>query len=97
MLEKCKGPTIGKLRTMQLIEADLQLLMRMHIGGRNDKNVENDDRLSKFNYGSRANYSMQTAMLEKRLIHDLVVRERKMMMHNMSDLKAYYNRLLPNI
>ena len=83
---------MGKLRTIQLIEGDLQLLMRVFIGGRNDKNVENDDRLSTFNYGSQANYSTQTAILENRLMCDLVVRERKIMMHNTSDLKACYDR-----
>ena len=36
MLEKGKGPILGKLRTMQLIEADLQLLMRMFVGGRTE-------------------------------------------------------------
>ena len=62
--------------------------MRTDIGGRNDKNVEIDERLSNFNYGSRANCSMQTAILEKRLMCDLAVRERKIMMHKISDLKA---------
>ena len=52
ILEKGKGPIIGKLRTIQLIEADLQILMRIFIGGRNDENIEIDSRLSKFNYGS---------------------------------------------
>ena len=62
MLEKGKGAIICKPRNIQLIEADLQLLMRTCTGGRNDKNTENDDRLSKFNYGSRSNYSMQIAI-----------------------------------
>ena len=31
MLDKGKGPMIGKLRTIQLIEADLQLIMRIFI------------------------------------------------------------------
>ena len=53
MLEKGKGPIIGKLRTIQLIEADLQILIYIFIGGRNDKNLEYDSRMSKFNYGLR--------------------------------------------
>ena len=56
ILEKGKGPVLGKLRTIQLIEADLQLLMRIYIGERNKEVIENDQHLSKFNYGSRANY-----------------------------------------
>jgi len=53
ILEKGKGPIIGKLRTIKLIEGDLQILMRIFIGGRNDRKLEDDPRLSKFNYGSR--------------------------------------------
>ena len=52
--------------------------MITQIGARNDKNVENADRLSKFNYCSRANYSIQTAILEKLLMCNLSVRERKL-------------------
>ena len=37
---------------------------------------------------------MQTAILEKRLMCDLAARERKIMMQNMSDLKAYYDNKL---
>ena len=43
---KSKRPILGKLRTMQLIEANLQLIIRIFIGGQNDKNVEKDERLS---------------------------------------------------
>ena len=52
ILEKGKGPILGKLRTIQLIEADLQLIIRIYIGGRNDDQIATDQRLSKFNYGS---------------------------------------------
>ena len=97
ILEKGKGPVLGKLRTIQLIEADLQLLMRIYIGERNSRNIEDDSRLSKFNYGSRANYSIETAILEKRLMYDAAVRDGKPMIHNISDLKACYDRQLPNI
>ena len=97
MLEKEKGPILGKLRTTQLIEADLQLLMRMFIGGRTEGVIEKDQRISKFNYGSRANYSIENAILEKRLMCDLSIRDGKEMMHNVSDLEACYDRQLPNI
>jgi len=97
ILEKGKGPIIGKLRTIQLIEADLQLLMHIFIRGRNDDNIENDQRLSKFNYGSRRNYSIETAILEKRLMYNMAARDGCKMMHTISDLKACYDRQLPNI
>ena len=97
ILEKGKGPILGKLRTIQLYEADLQLLMRIFIGGRNDENVENDSRISKFNYGSRKSYSIDEALLEKRLMYDTSIRDGQPMIHNISDLKACYDRQLPNI
>ena len=64
---------------------------------KNDNNVKNDNRLSKFNYGSRSNYSTQTAILEKRLMHDLAIKERQIMMCNTSDLKACCDIQLPNV
>ena len=75
----------------------MQLLTRTCIGGRNDKNIKNDNRLSEFNYGSRSNYSTQTAILEKISMYDLAARERNIIMHNTSCLKACYDRQLPNI
>ena len=97
ILEKGKGPILGNLRTIQLIEADVQLMMRIFIGGRNDKNIINDERLSKYNYGSRRHYSIETAILEKRLMYDSALRTGKPTMHTISDLKACYDRQLPNI
>ena len=88
ILEKGKGPVLGKLRTIQLIEADLQLLMRIYVGGRNNANIEDNKRLSKFNYSSRLNYLIETAILEKRLMYDIAIRDGKPMLHNISDLKA---------
>ena len=58
ILEKGKGPIIGKLRMIQLYEADQQILMRLFLGGREDNAIEKDYRISKFNYGSRSNYSI---------------------------------------
>ena len=42
ILEKGKRPIISKLQMIQLIEADLQLLMRIFIGGRVENAIEND-------------------------------------------------------
>ena len=42
MLEKGKGLILGKLRTTQLIEEDLQLLLRIFIGGRTQGVIEKD-------------------------------------------------------
>ena len=65
MLEKGKGPVLEKLRIIELIEGDLQLIIRMHVGIRNDRNIKRDSRLSHFNFGSRQNYSIESALLEK--------------------------------
>jgi len=38
-IEKGKGPVLGKLRTIQLIEADLQLVMRILVNNRNKNKI----------------------------------------------------------
>lgn len=70
MLEKGKGLRLGKLRIIKLIETDLQLLFRIIIGLKNNEVIEKNDNMSKFNYGNWKNYSIEDALLEKRLIHE---------------------------
>ena len=53
-----------------MIKADLQLVMRMFLGSRMNERIENDARISKYNCGSRSGYSIENALLEKRLIMD---------------------------
>ena len=65
-IEKGKGPLLGKLRNLQLIEGGLQIMMRMFLSAEETETIENDDRFSKGNYGSRRKYSIETAILEKR-------------------------------
>ena len=72
MIEKGKGNTINKLRVMKIIEADFQPLMRMFLGIRIVDYYENDRRKSEHNYGSRKGFSMQSTLLRKGLIFDLV-------------------------
>ena len=48
--------------------------------------------MSKFNYRLRQHYSIEMAILEKRLIYNLAARDGKEMMHTISDLKACYDR-----
>ena len=64
-IEKGKGPVLGKLRTIQLIEADLQLVMRILVNNRNKYRIERDSRIAKSNYGSSPRYSIDDAILEK--------------------------------
>ena len=51
--------------------------MRIFVGGRTKGAIENDERISKFNYGSRTHCSIENAMIEKRLMCDLAMREGK--------------------
>ena len=67
MIEKSKGMALGKLRIITLIEADLQCVMRMCLGDEDEEMIENDTRFSKANYGLRKNYSIETALLEKKI------------------------------
>jgi len=42
MIEKGKGPTLGKLRTIQIIEADMQLLIMVFLSLQNKGSIESD-------------------------------------------------------
>jgi len=50
---------------MTIIEAYLQLLMRIFLGIIIEDNFENDRRILKHNYGSRKGFSIDSAILEK--------------------------------
>ena len=96
-LEKGKGPIIGKLRTVTLIEGDLQINMRMQMATGEEELIESDNRFSTANYGSRKNYSIETAILQKRLIFDHSLLETKPTAHNFTDLQSCYDRQLANV
>ena len=53
--------------------------------------------MSKCNCGSRKRHSIDSALLEKRLILDLSKREEDSFSCTMSDLEAYHDTQLPNI
>ena len=91
MLNKGKGLITGKLQTIQLIEADLQLLMRICISNRMKGKIENDKRISKANYGSWLKYSINNTILEKWLIYDQVKMTIEPTVYNMTDLEACYD------
>ena len=73
------------------------MIMRICINNRIRGKIEADPRISKANYRSRANYSIENTLLEKRIIYDHSSLSYKHTMHNMTDLEAYYDRQLPNI
>ena len=82
---------------LQLIEVDLQLLMRIFLLSEEEENIENNERISKANYGSYKNYSIESEILEKRLIFDNSLLITKLTIYNLIDLQSYYNRQLANI
>ena len=67
---KRKRTSDRKTVKIQLIEADLQLLMRISVSARNKGRIEVDEIISKRNYRSRSGYYMQDKILEKRLVFD---------------------------
>lgn len=97
MLDKGKGPIIKKLRVIQLMEADLQLIMWIFLGQRNIGRIENDLRLSKFNYSSRKGNSIDEIILEKRLLYNVSIRDCNEMIHIITDLESCYDRQLANL
>ena len=97
MIGKGKGMVLGKLWIITLIEADLQFIMRIYLGDEDQELIENDNRFSKANYGSRRNYSIETALLEKRLIFDNSMISGKETIYAITDLQACYDRQLAEI
>ena len=92
MIEKGKRLIVGKLCIIQLIEADLQLLIRILVNNRNKFKIEIDQQIVKSNYGSRLDYSIEDAILEKQLVFDNSIVIRQYNMYNMTNLQSYYNR-----
>ena len=97
IIEKSKGVKLGKLRVIQLIEADLQMIMRLSMKNRNIEKIEQDKRILKSNFGSRPKYSIEIAILQKRLIYDNSKLTNELIIYNMIDLEACYDRQLANI
>ena len=95
-LKKGKGPVLGKLRILTLIEGDLQALMRIFPCAKDCELIENDKRLAKANYRLCKNFSIETAIAEKRLIADRSLLMHKATVYNLIDLKSCYDRQLVN-
>ena len=56
-----------------------------------NERIENDARTSKHNYGSRSGYSIENALLEKRLIVDHAKKSGEDNVCAVSDLEACYD------
>ena len=67
----------------------------MYVGLRNDANIEQNDKLLKYNFGSRKNYSIESALLEKMLLYETSKYTSEPTVHLLSDLEACYDRQIP--
>ena len=63
----------------------------MFLSSDREEIIENNNRFSKANYGSRRNYSIEIAILEKWLIFDYSMLTIKKTIYNLMDLKSYYD------
>ena len=95
ILEKGKGPTIGKSRNVTLIEGDLQIGIRISLNSDAEELIENDDRFSESNFGSRKNYVITSAILQKRLIFGSSLVNMKHNICTLTNLQSCYDRQLP--
>ena len=71
--------------------------MRIALGSKEEELIENDDRFSMANYGSRQSYSIELAILEKRLILDNSLNLLNHTIYNFTNLKSCYDRQLLNL
>ena len=75
----------------------MQLLIRVFISMRNINKIKSDERLSKSNYRSRRNYSIESAILEKLLIFNHNQLGMKSTICNLIDFQSCYDRQLLKI
>lgn len=62
IVEKGKGPILGKLYIIQFIKAVMQLLMQIFFSLRNQRNIELDDRILKYNFSSQKSCCIKNAI-----------------------------------
>ena len=98
MLEKTKGcARIDKLRVIQLLEADLNMALRIIFGRRLIQRAEDRGTIPMSQWGSRPNRSSTDAILLKRLSYDglSLLRHSAIIFNN--DCKAAFDRMVPSI
>ena len=66
-------------------------MMRIFLYAEEEEIIEKDPRISKVNYGSRKNFLIETAILEKHLIFDNSMINMTNSIYTFTDLKACYN------
>ena len=96
MLEKRLGPRTCELRTINLIEADLQIVMKVCLQVRRGM-LRANERVSECNYGARRWHSIVEPLLEKILNIDNSIINGKKNTWLIADWKACFDRQLPEI
>jgi len=71
--------------------------MRIFLGLYGLKIIESDNRFSKFNFRLRAGYSIDKAILKKRLLYDVSKWNKEKTVYIITDLAACYDCQLANI
>ena len=72
-------------------------MIRMFLSTDEEELIEKDLRFSKANYGSRKNYSIETVILEKRIIFNHSILNMQNTIYTFTDLKACYDCQLVNL
>ena len=98
LLEKIKGqPRQDKLRVIQLMEADLNMMLRIIFRRRLIHCSEDKQLFSPLQWGSRPNRSSQDAILMKRLTYDGIRSGKKVGIIFNNDGKAAFDRMIPSV
>ena len=98
MLEKTKGcARIDKLRVIQLLEADLNMALRVIFGRRLVQRAEDCETIPMSQWGSWPNRSSTDAILLKRLSYDCLSLLRHSAIIFNNDCKAAFDCMIPSI
>ena len=92
MLEQVKVPRLKKLRILEMIEINLQLMMGTHLGVRMNNRVKTDQVVTNYNYSSRKGNYIENSLLEKILIFYHANKTEELNVHAMSDLESFHDR-----
>lgn len=79
------------------MKVDIQLLMRIFLEIRLNYDIEKDIKISKFNFSSQMQFSINKAILKKRLLYDSSIQTKLPTVQVVTDLSACYDRQLANV
>ena len=97
MLEKVQGtPRIDKLRIIQLIEADLNAMLKVKIGRQLMKMAEANGILGEEMHGGRKGRTTTDALITQRLVYDIARQEKSDLITLNLDATKCYDRIFPN-